>query len=306
MDRNRAVTDMIRRNVLIFHSGALGDFILSWPLVLACGRLFAQSRIICVCPRQKGLLAEKVLRVESTDSEIAWHGLFAEGGVVPEAQRKLLAGAHAIFSFIASPHDPWSENVRRIAPEARLTCLRPRPAHPGIHVADDLIDQLHPDRIVTEGVGQILRSIRERGLLSPWPAKSGILIHPGSGAREKCWPLDRFIEVIQHLSKTEPVRIVLGEVELDRWQRGERAQLEKVAPVKVCSTYLELLAEIQSSRTFVGNDSGPTHLAGILGAQTIAIFQSTHPAEWSPIGPRVTALKSPGVNDVVAAVKATS
>src|SRR3982751_7078687 len=59
----------LRRNVLIFHSGALGDFILSWPLALAFGRLFAQSRIFYVTQRQKGQLAEKALRIESVDAE---------------------------------------------------------------------------------------------------------------------------------------------------------------------------------------------------------------------------------------------
>src|SRR5438067_1389585 len=54
---------MLRRNVLIFHSGAMGDFILTWPLALALGRLFPQSRIFYVTHRQKGLLAERVLRV---------------------------------------------------------------------------------------------------------------------------------------------------------------------------------------------------------------------------------------------------
>ena len=67
-----------RRNVLIFHSGALGDFILTWPLALALGRLFPQSRIYYVTHGQKGALAEKVLRVESVDAEAGWHPLFAE------------------------------------------------------------------------------------------------------------------------------------------------------------------------------------------------------------------------------------
>jgi heptosyltransferase III len=290
---------MIRRNVLIFHSGALGDFILSWPLILACGRLFPQSRVICVCPSQKGLLAEKVLRVESTDSEIGWHGLYAEGGVVPEAQRKLLAGAHAIFTFVATPENPWTENVRRIAPEARITFLRPRPAQPGVHAVDDLIDQLSDNPVICEGVRQMVRSIRDRGLISPWPAHTGVLIHPGSGGRDKCWPIERFVELIERVKEKEPVRVVIGEVELDRWKGGERAQVENVAPVKVCQTYLDLLAEIQSARVFIGNDSGPGHIAGMLGARTISIFQTTDPDAWAPIGPRVITLNSPAVADVV-------
>lgn len=47
------------RNVLIFHAGALGDFVRSWPLGLALGRLYPQSRVIYITHRQKGQLAEE-------------------------------------------------------------------------------------------------------------------------------------------------------------------------------------------------------------------------------------------------------
>ena len=51
-----AMAALIRRNVLIFHAGALGDFVLSWPLVMALGRLHPQSRIIVVTHASKGRL----------------------------------------------------------------------------------------------------------------------------------------------------------------------------------------------------------------------------------------------------------
>ena len=69
---------MLRRNVLIFHSGALGDFIVTWPLALSLARLFPQSRIYYITAGQKGALAERVLRLESADSESGWHNLFSE------------------------------------------------------------------------------------------------------------------------------------------------------------------------------------------------------------------------------------
>src|SRR3954467_589920 len=103
-----------RRNVLIFHLGALGDFVMTWPLAMAAGRLFAQSRVMYVSHAQKGALAERVLRVERVDIEQGWHQLFAEKPQLPECAAKLLDGAHSIFSFIASPDELWSDNVRRL------------------------------------------------------------------------------------------------------------------------------------------------------------------------------------------------
>jgi ADP-heptose:LPS heptosyltransferase len=42
---------------------------------------------------------------------------------------------------------------------------------------------------------------------------------------------------------------------------------------------------------FVGQDSGVTHLAGLMGVRTVALFGPTDPARWAPSGPKVTVLQ---------------
>jgi ADP-heptose:LPS heptosyltransferase len=39
---------------------------------------------------------------------------------------------------------------------------------------------------------------------------------------------------------------------------------------------------------FVGNDSGPSHLAAMLAVPTVAIFGPTVASIWAPVGPQVT------------------
>src|SRR5687768_11112733 len=104
----------LKRNVLIFHSGALGDFVLSWPLAMAAGRLFAQSRVFYITSRQKGLLAEKALRLESIDAENGWHSLFADRPNLPDVPGRLLAGAHSVVSFVAEPGSLWERNATNV------------------------------------------------------------------------------------------------------------------------------------------------------------------------------------------------
>ncbi len=50
---------------------------------------------------------------------------------------------------------------------------------------------------------------------------------------------------------------------------------------------------------FVGNDSGLSHLAAVVGAPTLVLFGPTDPRLWAPIGPRVTVLagSGPGSSD---------
>jgi ADP-heptose:LPS heptosyltransferase len=49
----------------------------------------------------------------------------------------------------------------------------------------------------------------------------------------------------------------------------------------------DLAARLAGCRAYLGNDSGVSHLAGLCGARTVALFGPTNPDVWRPIGPRV-------------------
>jgi heptosyltransferase-3 len=150
------------------------------------------------------------------------------------------------------------------------------------------------------GVSQMLNSISDRGLSrSPIASDGPILIHPGSGSPTKNWPAERFLELITHLqSLGKTVRVTLGEVELERWPPELIQKFDSTAPTVRPASYLDLLAEIQKSSAFIGNDSGPTHLAAILGLRTLAIFGPTDPSVWQPQGPRVMAIQHEPISDL--------
>src|ERR1700759_2646337 len=99
----------LRRNILIFHLGALGDFIVTWPLALALARLHPQSRVFYITHGEKGALDERILRVESLDRESAgWPRLFSDTPDLPAPAARVLSGAHTIVSFFSGPDDLWS------------------------------------------------------------------------------------------------------------------------------------------------------------------------------------------------------
>jgi ADP-heptose:LPS heptosyltransferase len=292
----------LRRNVLIFHAGALGDFVLSWPLGLALARIHPESRIIYVTHAQKGALAERVLRVESSDLESGgWHHLFVDGAskLRPPA-RKLLEGAHGIYSFITGDGDGWSEAVRSAAPGADLCCLRPRPPEgAAIHSVEHLLAQLEPRKAVHEAVRQMLRLVTDRGLVARQPVRGRIAVHPGSGSAAKCWPAEHFLDLCRRFrAEGRDVRLLLGEVEMERWPAAVRDAFDGVAEVRRPATYLELADELLKSEMFVGNDSGPAHLAAVLGVPTFTLFGPTDPAVWRPVGPHADVLRSVPLNEL--------
>ncbi len=281
---------MLRRNVLIFHAAALGDFVLTWPLAVGLARIYAQSRIVYVTAGEKGLLAERVLRLESADVEAGWHNLYADDPAgLPAAAGRLLAGAHAVY-FLGRPTPTWTANVARLNPTANVVVVAVD-ADPG-HASERLVRGLAAHRPECEATRQILRSVADRGIGYNRPAGAGVVIHPGAGSPDKCWPAERFAELAGRLAAAgRPVRFVVGEVERERWSPTTVAQLAAVAEVRRPATLPDLLGELAGAGQFVGNDSGPAHLAGILGVPTLALFGPTDPADWHPLGPAVRTLR---------------
>ena len=64
------------------------------------------------------------------------------------------------------------------------------------------------------------------------------------------------------------MRVLVGEVEVETWDRGEIDRFASAAPLAKPATYLELYDELNRAAAFVGNDTGPAHLAGIIGVPT--------------------------------------
>ena len=282
---------------------------LSWPLALAFGRLFAQSRVFYIATKGKGLLAERALRIESVDAETGWHGLFADQPNLPATPARLLAGAHAIASFIADDGGTWERNVRALAPHAEVIAIR---AHPPAgfagHHTDFLVQQLQKNVVWQQGVIQMLSSLNQRGLGITATPGGPVVIHPGAGSPAKCWPIDRYLALAASLrSAGRTIRWVIGEAELERWPADSIQRLRSDGELLTPGSPVKLYEAMLGASAFVGNDSGPGHLAGVMGLPTVCLFGPTDPAVWKPIGPRVAALRSTDLttlsaDEVVAAV----
>jgi heptosyltransferase-3 len=283
---------VLRRNILIFHQGALGDFVVTWPLVLGLARVFAQSRIFYVTAGQKGALAEKALRVESSDVEGGWHHLFSQEPQLPAPASRLLSGAQQIISFVSGPDDLWARNVRELAPAASLTTLSTIPPEDFAgHITEYLLQQLKSSPVIEAAMTQMLRSVATRGLGIARPADGPVVLHPGAGSGKKCWAAEQFLKLAGQIKQTgQSVQVILGEVELERWPREQIESFAKVAQVREPKTLVELMAVIAGASAFVGNDSGPGHLAGMMGVPTVSIFGPKSPDRWRPLGPRVRIL----------------
>jgi len=115
-------------------------------------------------------------------------------------------------------------------------------------------------------------------------------IHPGSGSSFKNWSIDRFIGLAKKLRQEfHAVKLLLGpsEKKLFHFLDQHRESTDDVIQISQLKTIIDLF---DPSHHFIGNDSGISHLAALLGLNVTVIFGPSDARRWKPIGSSVKAI----------------
>lgn len=109
----------------------------------------------------------------------------------------------------------------------------------------------------------------------------------------KEYGVERFREVARLLVARGLRPMVVGSA--SEWELGSKITADIPGSENMAgATSLEGLAALLASCSgFIGNDSGPMHLAAALGVPTVGIFGSTDPSWTGPVGPRARFLAVP-------------
>ncbi len=134
-----------------------------------------------------------------------------------------------------------------------------------------------------------------------------VALHIGSGSPDKCWPLERFAQLADRIE--HPVVLLMGPPEHERLTPEAIDRLRSAGAVPADLTLEHLAGILAAAAAFVGNDSGPAHLAAGVGTPTLALFGPTDPAQFAPHGPSVQTVRHEPLEampvDQVAGVLAT-
>lgn len=118
------------------------------------------------------------------------------------------------------------------------------------------------------------------------------ILNPAAGWPAKQWPADRYGELAKRLSMRgfrALVNIGPGEEEVGASVVGASGGKSEM----LSCTVPQLIALTRHAALFVGGDTGPMHLAAMLGVPTVAIFGPTDPARNGPYYERTTVVRSP-------------
>ena len=315
------------QRIVVFKLDHIGDFITALPAIRRLKKHFPQALLTAVVAPAVASLA----RMEPTISEVLEFGFFHARsglGLKPIGEEDLLAlkarlepyqfdlavdlrkhpdtrhvlqysGARLFAGLDHANKFPWLDFG--LEWEGDPTWVNKRQ-----HVAGDLLNLVDAIANGCEEERLVLWRPDDGGKRALPPAIAKISkelyrlpvigIHPASGNELRQWPAESFAELIDMLVTRLPVNVaVVGgpdELELANAVLEKVKQRQRVWSLVGAHKLSELPDVLSSFALFVGNNSGPKHVAAGLGVPTVAVHSAVvSTEEWGPLGPSAVAIR---------------
>lgn len=283
-----------RARVAVIRLRSLGDCVLTTPALAILKQSRPNFRIAVVIedrfasvfegnPSVDEILApeSRVLRAFQAHLALNFHGGTRSAGLTALSGARFRAG-FVHFRF------PRAYNVR--IPKAQEILKLERVVHTAEHLASAIFY-----------LGAENSGIPRASLFAPGEAPiagSYAVIHPFASQPDKTWPADRFLAIARGLDVT-PVFLGGPGDDLSSFAAHRTFANQPLSEVKRLMRHAAL---------FIGNDSGPAHIAAAFGVPMIVLFGSSDPRIWRPWRTAGESLTNPGgigaisENDVLAAL----
>jgi len=284
------VTQTACSKVCVIFPGALGDFVCFLPALQA---LTKSAQVVLYSHSAFAEIAPCGVTVRSIESPEIGHMFVASIGLDAD-QKNSFRDYAAVYSWLGSQQPEFVKQLQA-ATDDRATFFPFRPLGEIMHQADYYRRCIAAppasdcEPMITTRTEAILwqqdfwkkHSLSQRRIL---------VLAPGSGARAKNWPEEYFWAVARWWSESlgGVVIVLLGPVE------EERGGVDKLRQHGVVASGLSLsqaAALLVAGDIYLGNDSGITHLAAVLGVPTVALFGPSDPCQWAPRGRQVAVVR---------------
>jgi len=300
------------RNILVIDFGQLGDVVLSLPALRAIRERFPQARITVAVGKPGAEVVNLsgyahatlvVDRVALRDGP-KLVSIIRIAKFVKEVRR-------AKFDFVIDLHSLSETNLLGFLSGApkRLYSRRPGRSldylanfdppppveedHKKRHLIDRYLDVLLPvgikdaDRLPrlrtrAEDVATIDKLVKKEKAEIGAPL---IGLFPGAGHPSRRWPLERFAELADYLTRNDGVRVI---VFAGPEERALVPQMRRLFPQSTLVfdklTISQLAAAQARLAVFVANDTGPMHIAAAVGTPVVLLLDRRAPESYLPLG----------------------
>jgi len=312
--------DGVARSVLIIRADAIGDFVLFMPALKELCRAYAGAKITLLVSQESEALAKRFSHVDEVISlnrrRYRRSLLYRLRLIWQLRQRQFSVAINPIYSREASTDEllyccgaqeriACSGDVNNISPSLKQRnnryCTRIIPSSAGIITEvernREFIEQLTSRKLSLEDslprirlsdtqMGEARQILLHEGV-NP-EVEQLVVIFPGVSNPIKKWPAERFAVLASRISESYKTRIVICGAPSDRETQEAVASKMSAPVVRLVgkTDLLQLAAVLNYSALYIGNDSGPLHLAAAVGTPTLCFLGGGHFGRFYPYGDR--------------------
>jgi ADP-heptose:LPS heptosyltransferase len=310
------------RKILVVKLDHIGDCIIAFPAVRRLQRHFPNARITVLTSRASKSVWTMEPSVTETIEFDFFHARSALGEIGLSAEdwarlRERLVPERFDLAIDLRKH-PETRDVLRHAGARYLAGFDHRNlfawldvaldwggdqayARKRQHTADDLVNLVDAVAAACEDDRRVIATppsklpAKVEQLMSRAAGGPLIFVHPAAGNAMKQWPADYFALVIDRLIETHGARVALigapGEEPTANELLARLRRPEAVTSLIGKLPLADLPALLARASLFLGNDSGPKHIAAGLGVPTVGVHSGTVDVrEWGPVGVNAVAV----------------
>ena len=291
---------IVKRTIVVIHPGGLGDVLLAVPAMVRLRTRFPNYRLVLCAEDQvaKLLLAYGIIHEWISVQGLDCADLFAGTDSVKSRSRTWLEDCDIAIGWTQDLDGKLKETLKAIGIREVIVRSPFSTTILATHQCDRFLETI--DEAPSDGEGDFLLAVTEpllqlgRGCLEAAGLSAEeplVIIHPGSGSAHKCVAAEILSPLVAALQMSGATPVVL-EGPADRKPVERLLQLCMKPPIVLKGLDLLTVAGVLAQvRLFIGQDSGITHMAGLLGVQTVATFGPTDPARWASRGTHVTVVQ---------------
>ncbi len=265
------------RSILVIADQRLGDLCLTLPTLQCLRDAFPETELALVLPPSLQPLAQwachpNALFDWTRKSEILAQGWDMVIDLTTDYHLKPAQLAHATGAPVRIGFEAFGRGPYFNVP------LATSPA--------DHMEQMYARSLAPFGIP--FRRFRLPRLISAEPLQAGseirVVVHPGAHHQTQRWPADSYAALIRMINGGGERCLVVG-------GEPERKLVETIvnmagigAEPGIARDVLQLAATLQASEAVICNNSGPLHLASMLGIPTLSFMGPTVKQRWAPLG----------------------
>src|SRR5437764_4997325 len=265
-------------NILVIRPGAIGDALLTFPVLQALRAKYSGPYITFVSNASVLPLAQALGMVDEVSDyeDMLWSELFSARGIRTPALKSRLQGVDMAICWLRDVEGIVEHNLRVVG--IRQIVIAPGRPLEGerVHIVDylaravgvevDMHTYVCPTLWGKPGTAGDHKGL-PRTSAPPSPLQDRgkqldeyVAIHPGSGGAQKCWPIESFACVIKRLwERSSAVLLLAGPAEADHLaylrQRLAAPPVADMFQVLFNAPLIEVARHLHKCRGYLGNDA---------------------------------------------------